>query len=579
VSDNLIEPHGGALVDLIVDERHAEELKGSSRDWPSWSLTPRQLCDLELLLNGACSPLRGFMTRADHESVSENMRLADGTLWPIPLSLDVDEATAKGLTAGSRLALRDTEGVMLAGLTVDEVWPVDRSAEAARVFGTESPEHPEVRRLQTRTGPYYVGGTLQGVQLPLHFDFRELRLTPAELRQEFARLGWLRIAAFQTRNLMHRAHRDLTLRAATEVEANLLIHPVVGPTESGDLDHYTRVRCYQKVLAYYAQHTAKLALLPLATRTGGPREALWHAIVRKNYGCTHLIVGPDHASPRPEDGGESFYGQYDAQAMLREHEDELGIGLVAAKRMVYLPDEDACVAEDEIPEGARLLSLSGPELRKRLAEGREIPEWFTFPEVTAQLQRRHPPRHRQGFTVFCTGLSGAGKSTVANALLVKFLEIGGRPVTLLDGDIVRRNLSSELGFSREHRDINIRRIGFVASEITKNGGIAICAPIAPYDRVRKEVRGMIEQVGGFILVHVDAPLEVCEERDRKGLYAKARAGIIKEFTGISDPYETPVDADVTVHTTDLTPEQSAQEVLLHLEREGYVGVNGANHGT
>jgi sulfate adenylyltransferase len=431
-----------------------------------------------------------------------------------------------------------------------------------------------VHYLDTETKPYYVGGELLGVQLPAHYDFRAIRLSPAELRREFARLGWLRVVAFQTRNAMHRAHHELTLRAAKSVEANLLIHPVVGVTKPGDLDHYTRVHCYQKILAHYPQHTVKLALLPLAMRMGGPREAVWHAIIRKNFGCTHLIVGGDHADAGCDSDGKPFYGMYDAQELLGAHEDELGVAMVPFKTMVYVEDEGGYLPEDEVAEGARVLAISDAELRKRLAEGRDIPDWFTFPDVATQLRRRHPPRHRRGFTVFLTGLSGAGKSTIANALLVKFLEMGGRPVTLLDGDIVRKNLSSELGFSREHRDINIRRIGFVASEITKNGGIAICAPIAPYHRVRQEVRGMIEQVGGFILVHVDAPLEVCEQRDRKGLYAKARAGIIEAFTGISDPYEVPEDADVTLPTTDLTPEQAAQEVLLHLEHEGYVGVNG-----
>jgi sulfate adenylyltransferase len=574
VSHNLIEPHGGALVDPMVDERRARELKSASRDWPSCDLTPRQLCDLELLLNGAFSPLRGFMARKDYESVCASMRLADGTLWPIPITLDVGEDLAGQLAPGGILALRDAEGVMLAALEIEEVWQPDLRAEAAQVFGTERLEHPAVQHLSTETKPYYVGGKLLGVQHPVHYDFRAIRLSPAELRREFTQLGWRRVVAFQTRNAMHRAHHELTLRAAKAYEANLLIHPVVGLTKSGDLDHYTRVHCYQKVLAHYPQHTVKLALLPLAMRLGGPREAVWHAIIRKNYGCTHLIVGGDHADAGRDADGKPFYGSYDAQELLGAHQDELGVAMVPVKTMVYVEDEGGYLPEDEVPEGARVLTISGKELSKRLAEGRDIPEWFTFPEVAAQLGRRQPPRHRRGFTIFLTGLSGAGKSTIANALLVKFLEMGGRPVTLLDGDIVRKHLSSELGFSREHRDINIRRIGFVASEITKNGGIAICAPIAPYHRVRQEVRSMIEGLGGFILVHVDAPLEVCEERDRKGLYAKARAGIIEAFTGISDPYEVPEDADVTLPTADLTPEQAAQEVLLHLEHEGYVGVNG-----
>ncbi len=571
--EHLITPHGGTLVNLLVDAERAGALAAASRDWPSWSLTPRQQCDLELLANGGFSPLRGFMTRAEAEAVCGSMRLADGTLWPIPIVLDVPEEFARALGAGTTLALRDPEGVMLAALHVAEVWRPDRRAEAEAVYGTTSREHPGVAHLLDRTHPWAVGGRLEAVQLPAHYDFRTLRLTPAELRGEFARLGWRRIVAFQTRNPMHRAHQELTLRAAKEVEANLLIHPVVGMTRPGDVDHYTRVRCYQALLSRYPLHTVKLALLPLAMGMAGPREAVWHAIIRKNHGCSHFIVGRDHAGPGSDGGGTPFYEPYAAQELLHKHETELGVTMVPFRMMVYLEDRDRYVPEDEVPAGARALNLSGTELRRRLADGREIPRWFTFPEVAQELQRRHPPRHSQGFTLFFTGLSGAGKSTIANVLLVKFLEMGGRPVTLLDGDIVRKHLSSELGFSKEHRDINIRRIGFVASEITKNGGIAICAPIAPYDAVRKELRAMIEPLGGFVLVHVATPLPVCEQRDRKGLYAKARAGLLSEFTGISDPYESPADAEVVIDTTDLTPEEAAQQIILHLEREGYVGAN------
>ncbi|MFQ5876709.1 MAG: bifunctional sulfate adenylyltransferase/adenylylsulfate kinase [Acidobacteriota bacterium] len=568
--DGLIAPHGGRLVSPMATPDRAAAIRRESRGWSSWILTPRQICDLELLLTGGFSPLRGFMRRADYESVVSGMRLEDGLLWPIPITLDVPEPLARQLSPGSSLALRDPQGIMLAALRIEEVWKPDREEEARRVYGTTAVEHPGVAYLLEQAHPWYVGGPLEGLELPAHYDFRELRLTPAELRSEFARLGWRRIVAFQTRNPMHRAHQELTLRASTEAGANLLIHPVVGMTRPGDLDHYTRVRCYQAILPRYPEHTVKLSLLPLAMRMAGPREAAWHAIIRKNHGCSHFIVGRDHAGPGAAPGGRPFYGPYDAQHLMEEFREEVGVTMVPFRNMVYLEDRDSYVEDDRIPSGSRALTLSGTELRRRLAEGREIPAWFTFPEVAAELQRRHPPRHRQGFTIFFTGLSGAGKSTIAAVLLVKFLEMGGRPVTLLDGDIVRRNLSSELGFSRHHRDINIRRIGFVASEITKNGGIALCAPIAPYDRVRKEVRAEIEAVGGFLLVHVSTPLEVCERRDRKGLYSKARAGLIKEFTGISDPYEVPRDAEVTVDTTDLTPEEAAQEVFLRLERDGYV---------
>ena len=571
MSERLTTPHGGELVDLIVDSPRAAELKEQSRDWPSWDLTERQLCDLELLINGAFSPLRGFLGRADYERVCSEMRLADGTLWPMPIMLDVDAATADGLAEGDRLALRDPEGVMLAVLHVADVWQADREAEAEAVFGTSNPEHPGVAHLLNQTGPFYVGGRVEALQLPVHYDFRLLRRTPAELRREFEKQGWRKVVAFQTRNPMHRAHVELTMRAAAETEANLLIHPVVGMTKPGDVDHYTRVRAYQAVLDRYPRNTAKVALLNLAMRMGGPREALWHAIIRKNHGCTHLIVGRDHAGPGSDSSGEPFYGPYDAQELVIEHQDELGVTMVPFKLMVYVEDQDTYMPIDEVPEGVRTLSISGTELRERLAGGRDLPEWFTYPEVATELRRTHPPRSRQGLTVFFTGLSGSGKSTVANALLVKLLEMGGRPVTLLDGDIVRKNLSSELGFSKEHRDLNIQRIGYVASEITKNGGIAICAPIAPYDAVRKLNRSVIEPLGGYVLVHISTPLEVCETRDRKGLYAKARAGIIKEFTGISDPYEVPEDADLAIDTTDITPEEAANMVILHLEHLGFIG--------
>lgn len=570
MTSGLIKPHGGTLVDLMAAPDRVAELRAHSRDWPSWDLQPRQLCDLELLLSGGFSPLRGFLGRADYESVCARMRLSDGTLWPIPIILDVTEEMAGKLAPGGSLALRDPEGVMIAVLRVSETWRPDRTAEARAVLGTEDSVHPGVAHLLNRSFPVYVGGTVEGVEPPRHYDFKPLRLTPTELRAEFARLGWRKVIAFQTRNPMHRAHHELTLRAAAEAEANLLVHPSVGLTKPGDIDHYVRVRCYEALLGRYPQHTVKLALLPLAMRMAGPREALWHAIIRRNHGCTHLIVGRDHAGPGADAAGRPFYGPYDAQEVVRAHEAELGVTMVPFRNMVYVEDRDGFLPDDEVPAGSRVLNLSGTELRRRLAEGRDIPHWFTYPEVAAELQRSHPPRSHQGFTVFFTGLSGSGKSTIANVLLSRFLEMGGRPVTLLDGDIVRKHLSSELGFSRRDRDINIRRIGFVASEITKNGGIALCAPIAPYDAVRKEVRAMIEAGGGFILVHVDAPIETCEARDRKGLYAKARAGLIPEFTGVSDPYEPPADAEVVLPTGDISPEEAAQQVILHLEREGYV---------
>ena len=571
---HLIAPHGGELINLLLKPEYAAETKAESRDFPSWDLTPRQICDLEMLLNGGFSPLTGFMNKADYESVCSNMRLSSGVLWPMPITLDITEAFAKTLQPGStKVALRDAEGVMIAILHVEDIWQPDRQAEGKAVFKTASTAHPGVAYLMNRSNPWYVGGRLEGLQLPSHYDFKALRQTPAELRANFANQGWRRVVAFQTRNPMHRAHVELTFRAAKQVEASLLIHPVVGMTKPGDVDYFTRVRCYQHLVEKYPAGTAKLTLVPFAMRMGGPREAIWHALIRKNYGCTHLIVGRDHAGPGKDTDGKPFYGPYEAQEIFAKHEEEVGVTQVPFQMMVYLEDKDKYFPANEVPKDARVLDLSGTELRNRLNEGRDIPSWFTYPEVATELRRSFPPRHKQGLTIFFSGLSGSGKSTIANVLMTKFLEVGGRPVTMLDGDLVRKHLSSELGFSKEHRDINIRRIGYVASEITKNGGIAICAPIAPYDLTRKDVRALIEPVGGFILVHLSTSVDVCESRDRKGLYAKARAGILKEFTGISDPYEEPTDAELHINTAELSPEEAAQEIVLHLEREGFIGMN------
>jgi sulfate adenylyltransferase len=438
------------------------------------------------------------------------------------------------------------------------------------VFGTQDDRHPGVYYLMHRAGKMYLGGRLQGVEPQTCYDFKLLRDTPAELRGRFRKLGWRKVVAFQTRNPMHRAHHDMTLRAAREAEANLLIHPVIGMTRPGDVDHYTRVRCYEHMLKHYPEQTTALSLLNLAMRMAGPREALWHAIIRKNYGCTHFIVGRDHAGPGNDADGNSYYGPYAAQALLKEYEREIGVTMVPFKEMVFVEEKAQFLPVDEVEPGMQAFKISGTELRRRLREGLEIPEWFSYPEIVEELRKTHPPRHRQGFTVFFTGLSGSGKSTIANALFAKLLELGGRRVTMLDGDLVRKHLSSELGFSREHRDINILRIGWVASEITRHGGIAICAPIAPYAATRRRVREMVEEGGAFIEIYVATPIEVCEQRDRKGLYAKARAGVIKEFTGISDPYEVPAKPEMVIDTRTLTPDLAAHRIVVKLESLGYI---------
>jgi sulfate adenylyltransferase len=556
--------------ELYVSPVAAQKLRMEAADLPSWDLTPRQVCDLELLMNGGFNPLRGFMEQADYNGVLADMRLANGTLWPMPITLDVSAAFADKVEPGQDIALRDAEGVILAVMSVTDHWSPDKAAEAVAVYGADDLAHPAVRYLHDTAGPVYLGGPVTGIQPPVHYDFRARRDTPNELRAFFRKMGWRKIVAFQTRNPLHRAHQELTFRAAREVQANLLIHPVVGMTKPGDVDHFTRVRCYESVLDKYPSQTTHLSLLNLAMRMAGPREAVWHGIIRRNHGCTHMIVGRDHAGPGKNSAGQDFYGPYDAQDLFQKHQDEIGIQMVDFKHMVYVQEKASYYPANEVPEGSTVLDISGTELRRRLREGLDIPEWFSFPEVVAELRRTSPPRSRQGFTVFLTGLSGSGKSTIANALMVKLMEMGGRPVTLLDGDVVRKHLSSELGFSKEHRDINIRRIGYVASEITKNGGIAICAPIAPYSATRRTVREMVEAYGAFVEVHVATSLEECERRDRKGLYKLAREGKIKEFTGISDPYEAPEAPELRVGTEGTEVDYCAQQVILTLESMGLI---------
>ena len=556
------------IPELYVSYDSAQKLKSEAAHLVSWDLTPRQICDLELLMNGGFNPLKGFMSEADYTSVVSSMRLADGVLWPMPITLDVDEAFSKIIELGQDIALRDQEGVILATLTVTDRWQPDKNLEAIEVFGADDLAHPAVNYLHHQAGAIYLGGPVIGIQPPVHYDFRGRRDTPNELRAYFRKLGWSKVVAFQTRNPLHRAHQELTFRAAKEAQANLLIHPVVGMTKPGDVDHFTRVRCYEAVLDKYPQATTTMSLLNLAMRMAGPREAVWHALIRKNHGCSHFIIGRDHAGPGKNSQGEDFYGPYDAQDLFRSHQDEIGLEMVDFKHMVYVQERAQYEAADEIEDGVTVLNISGTELRRRLSEGLDIPDWFSFPEVVKELRRTKPPRSQQGFTVFFTGLSGSGKSTIANALMVKLMEMGGRPVTLLDGDIVRKNLSSELGFSKQHRDLNIRRIGYVASEITKNGGIAICAPIAPYNSTRWAVREDIESFGAFVEVHVATSLEECERRDRKGLYLLARAGKIKEFTGISDPYERPENPELRVDTENKAVDNCAHQVILKLESLG-----------
>ncbi len=537
----------------------------------SWILTDRQLCDCEMILDGSFAPLNGFMKEEDYKSVLQTMRLENGKLFPIPITLDVNEQFSQKLNFGDEIVLRNKEGFQIAIIIVESIWKPDFEKEAHFIYGTDDKAHPAVNYLYNQGNKIYVGGKIKKISMPNHYDYKHYRLTPNDTKQKFKKLGWNRIIAFQTRNPLHRAHTEMTFKAMKKLDANLFLHPVVGVTKPGDINHYIRVRCYEHIIGCYPKGSILLGILPLAMRMGGPREALLHAIIRKTYGCTHIIIGRDHAGPGTDNKGRSFYGIYEAQELLKQHQDEIGIKMEPFQFMVFNPNKQIYVAIEDVKDSINHKTISGTELRNILEKGEEIPEWFTYPKVAAELKKSMPPINKRGFTVFFTGLSGSGKSTIANGLLVKMLETGGRPVTLLDGDLVRTHLSSELGFSRKDRSINVQRIGFVASEITKNRGIAICAPIAPYEFDRNQNRKLISRLGGYIEVYVNTSLRKCEERDSKGLYKLARKGKIKHFTGISDPYEEPTSPEITVNSDgSKSPEALVDIVYEKIKQKGYV---------
>lgn len=563
----LISPYGGELVDLMVPKEDLADARAYASTLPSLQISPRAVCDLEMLATGAFSPLKQFMGEADFRGVVSEMRLADGTLFPMPVTLPVPADA--GLAVGTDIALRDSMNDLLAIMTIEELYPWDPAVFAQHVLGTQDSKHPLVNEM-SRWGRLNAAGKLRVLQLPRHYDFQDLRRTPAETREVLAERGRHNVVAFQTRNPLHRAHEELTKRATAEVDGVLLLHPVVGMTKPGDVDHFTRVRTY-KALAqnHYDPDRIVLSLLPLAMRMAGPREALWHAIIRRNHGVNHFIVGRDHAGPGADSTGKPFYGPYDAQEMVRTYQDEIGVKMVPFSELVYLPEEDRYEETSKLQPGAKTANISGTQVREQyLAKGQLLPSWFTRPETAEILAEAYPPRHRQGLCIWLTGLSGSGKSTTAAVLSVLLLE-AGRQVTELDGDVVRTHLSKGLGFSREDRDTNILRIGFVASEIARHGGTVMCAAVSPYRATRDAVRAMMDE-DQFIEVYVDTPLSVCEERDVKGMYAKARRGEIKEFTGISDPYEAPLSPEITLDTVGHTPEENARRIMRELAKRGFV---------
>ena len=563
--DALIAPYGGTLTELIAAPERAAELKQEALGLESVDLTWKQICELELLLNGALSPLTGYMNKAEMESVLSGLKLPDGLFWPRAVMLVLPAKVAEKLSAGQSVALRDGEGFMPAILRISEVWQADPDNELRLAEAAGAP----LARPLAEAGQYYIAGRLDGVALPPRHDFLALRLTPAEMREQFARLGWRRVMAYQASQPLHRPQHEFLQRAAMREEANLLIHAVAGADPVMESGHFALVRACQALLPRLPAATSMLALNPMTPWAAGPRKTLLKAIMARNYGCSHLVIGGETPLEGRRRRGSDI-PSLDRGSAFAMASDSLGVTLVPFPRLVYVEDRDEWLNEAELPAGARAQSMSGPELNRRLMRGLKVPEWFSYPEVIAELRAAYPPRDHQGFTVFFTGLSGSGKSTVARALTVRLMEMGGRRVSLLDGDIVRKHLSSELGFSKAHRDINIRRIGFVASEITKHGGTAICAPIAPYRQTRRDVRAMIEHWGGFIEVHIATSVEVCEQRDRKGLYAKARAGLIPEFTGVSDPYETPENPELAIDTAKYSVDEAVQMIILKLEHEGYM---------
>jgi sulfate adenylyltransferase len=563
----LISPYGGSLVNLVAPTEEVDKLRDEAGRLASVQLSERSVCDLELLATGAFSPLDRFMGKNDYRRVLGEMRLVGGHLFPIPITLPVEPAADFGLDR--EIALRDSHNDLLGLMRIEEIYDWDRAGEMTQVFGTRDLRHPLVAEMH-RWGRVNISGRLRVVRLPRHYDFQDLRLAPAETRARLEKLGHRNVVAFQTRNPLHRVHEELTKRATKEVDGALLLHPSVGMTKPGDVDHYTRVRTYRTLAErHYAPDRILLALLPLAMRLAGPREALWHAIIRRNHGANHFIIGRDHASPGADSTGKPFYGPYDAQELVERYREELGIGVVPFSELVYLPDEDRYEEVSRVPASARTASISGTQVREQfLNSGRLLPDWFTRREVAEILADTYPPRHRQGVCIWFTGLSSSGKSTTADVLTVLLLE-QGRQVTILDGDIVRTHLSKGLGFNKEDRDINIRRIGFVAAEIVRHGGAVICAAVSPYRETRNDARNMVGE-DRFVEVYVSTPLEVCEQRDAKGFYAKARRGEIKGFTGIDDPYEPPENPEITLDTVARAPEENARQILHYLVKAGFV---------
>lgn len=563
----LIPPYGGGMIDLMIGPQEYDRMFVYAAGLRGVRLGRRQVCDLEMLTVGGFSPLNGFMSKADLESVLDTMRLADGTLFPVPVTLSIDDV--EGMNIGDDVALRDVRNEILAVMSLEDVFEWDREKFAACLLGTTDTRHPLAAEMQS-WGRFCIAGDIRVIKLPEYHDFQELRLTPLAARERLAMLGRANVVAFQTRNPMHRAHEIMTQRAIEMTGGTLLLHPAVGMTKDGDIDYFTRVRTYKAATELcYPQNRVLLSLVPLAMRMAGPREAVWHAIIRRNYGASHFIVGRDHASPGNDGRGLPFYPPYAAQELAQDFSDEIGVKILSFNELAYDPESGDYVEFGVRESGKKVIALSGTQMREEyLEKGRNLPEWYARKEITDILSDAHPPPHRRGVCIWFTGLSGSGKSTTAEIVASLLLEEGRRS-TLLDGDVVRTHLSQGLGFSRSDRNTNVARIGFVASEIVRHGGIAICAAISPYRESRNQVRLMFGN-GHFVEVFVSTPFDVCEHRDTKGMYAKARRGEITNFTGIDDEYETPQAAELTIETRDSTARENAVTIIEYLRSQGFL---------
>lgn len=548
-------------------------------------LNSRQLCDFELIVNDAFYPLTGFMKENDYNSCVRTMRLQDGTLWSMPITLFINQQQRDEFISLDHVVLKHESGLILGVMDIrapGSIYKPNIALECRNVYGTDDDNHPyvNIQNEYLKNGYcYYIGGTIVEYKLPPHYDFVELRCTPKETKSCFEKSRWGSVIGFQTRNPMHRSHYELTqyaLKVAGE-GSKLLLHPVVGITQDCDVNYHTRVKCYKQLMKYYGENVAQLCLLPLSMRMAGPREAVWHAQIRKNYGCTHFVVGRDHAGPScTKKDGSRFYGPYDAQDLLMQYATEIEIIPIISKLIVYaIPRleknllKGAYMEIDNVDKKENVvMEISGSKQREMLRKGKDIPLWFSFPEIANILKKSYKPLHEQGFTLYFIGLSGSGKSTISNFVMARLFEFTDRKVTYLDGDVVRQNLSKGLGFSKEDRSTNVRRIGFLCSEITKHGGIAIAANIAPYNEDRLFNRRLISEHGNYIEVFVNTPLEECERRDVKGLYKLARQGVIKQFTGISDPFEIPQDCDIVLNGKNI--EQSVLTVIDYLIDQGLI---------